>query len=144
MKIQDITSFLESVAPPELQESYDNAGLLTGDGEWFCTGGIVTLDATEEVIFEAKEKGFNLVIAHHPIIFSGLKKISPRDYVGKAIIAAIRNDIAIYAIHTNLDNIIAGVNGRMADKLGLLNRRVIVGRKNVLKKLVTYVPDSHA
>src|SRR5688572_7761327 len=144
MKIQDITSFLESVAPPALQESYDNAGLLTGDGEWLCTGVLTTLDATEAVIMEAKEKGINLVVAHHPIIFSGLKKISPRDYVGKAIITAIRNDIAIYAIHTNLDNIITGVNGRMADKLGLLNRRVMVGKKNELKKLITYVPATHA
>ncbi|MES2894348.1 MAG: Nif3-like dinuclear metal center hexameric protein [Bacteroidota bacterium] len=144
MKIQDITSFLESVAPPSLQESYDNAGLLTGEAQWECTGAITCLDATEAVVLEAIEKKCNLIIAHHPIIFSGLKKVNSSTYIGRSVITAIKNDIAIYSIHTNLDHVIDGVNGRMADRLGLINRRVLIPKRNILKKLVTYVPHSHA
>jgi len=140
MKIADIIALLETIAPPSLQESYDNAGLLTGNATWACTGALCTLDATEEVINEAIERGCNLVIAHHPIIFGGLKKITGRNYVEKTIITAIKNDIAIYAIHTNLDNVIAGVNGMMADKLGLVNRKILWPKENMLKKLFTFVP----
>src|SRR5215216_3712998 len=125
MKIANIIQTLEQFAPPAYQESYDNAGLLTGNASWDCTGIICTLDATEAVVLEAKQKNCNLVIAHHPIIFAGLKKITGRNYVESTVITAIKNDIAIYAIHTNLDNIGAGVNGRIADQLGLLNRYVL-------------------
>jgi dinuclear metal center YbgI/SA1388 family protein len=140
MKIADIIALLESIAPPSLQESYDNAGLLTGNASWACTGALCTLDATEEVINEAIQRGCNLVVAHHPIIFGGLKKITGRNYVEKTIITAIKNDIAIYAIHTNLDNVIAGVNGMMADKLGLVNRKILAPKEATLKKLYTFVP----
>ena len=140
MKIQDITFFLETVAPASLQESYDNAGLLTGNPGWDCTGVITTLDATEAVVLEAIEKKCNLIVAHHPIIFGGLKKITGKNYVEKAIITAIKNDIAIYAIHTNLDNLLTGVNGKMADQLGLVNRQILQPKKGLLKKLVTFVP----
>ena len=105
MKVSDIISFLESLAHPSLQEHYDNAGLIIGDKNWECSGVICSLDATEEVINEAIEKNCNLLVAHHPIIFGGLKKINGKNYVEKAVIAAIKNDIAIYAIHTNLDNV---------------------------------------
>ena len=141
MKIQVITSFLEFMAPLSLQEHYDNAGLLTGDPNWECTGIITALDATEAVVNEAIEKRCNLIVAHHPIIFSGLKKINGKNYIEKAVIAAIKNDIAIYAIHTNLDNVITGVNARMADQLGLVNRKVLAVKNGVLKKLFTYVPQ---
>ena len=144
MKIQDIISFLETLAPVSLQESYDNAGLLTGNANWMCTGIITTLDSTEAVIEEAIVKKCNLIVAHHPIIFSGLKKITGKNYVEKTIIKAIKNDIAIYAIHTNLDNVLAGVNGKMADKLGLINRQILLPKQGVLKKLVTFVPIAHA
>jgi dinuclear metal center YbgI/SA1388 family protein len=144
MKIQDIATFLETIAPAGLQENYDNAGLLTGSAGWNCTGIITTLDATEEVVLEAIEKNCNLVVAHHPIIFGGLKKINGKNYVEKAVITAIKNDIAIYAIHTNLDNVLQGVNGKMADMLGLKNRKILQQKKNVLKKLVTYVPALQA
>lgn len=144
MKIQDVTSFLETIAPASLQESYDNAGLLTGNTGWHCTGIITTLDATEDVVLEAIEKKCNLIVAHHPIIFSGLKKITGKNYVEKTIIAAIKNDIAIYAIHTNLDNILAGVNGKIADKLGLINRQILQPKKGLLKKLITFVPIAQA
>jgi dinuclear metal center YbgI/SA1388 family protein len=144
MKVQDITSFLESVAPPVLQESYDNAGLLTGNNNRECTGIITTLDATEEVVLEAIEKKCNLIVAHHPIIFGGLRKITGRNYVEKTIISAIKNDIAIYAIHTNLDNVLHGVNAAIADKLGLVNRKILQPKSDTLRKLFTFVPVDHA
>jgi len=144
MKIQEITAFLESVAPPVLQESYDNAGLLTGNSNRDCTGIITTLDATEEVILEAIEKNCNLVVAHHPIIFGGLRKITGKNYVEKTIITAIKNDIAIYAIHTNLDNVLHGVNAAIADKLGLINRMILQSKTGTLKKLFTFVPVAAA
>jgi len=144
MKIRDITGYLELVAPPVLQEHYDNAGLITGSGDWDCTGIITTLDATEEVVLEAIEKKCNLVVAHHPIIFGGLKKITGRNYVEKTIISAIKNDIAIYAIHTNLDNLLHGVNSAIADKLGLINRSILQPKDGTLKKLFTFVPVEHA
>jgi dinuclear metal center YbgI/SA1388 family protein len=144
MKIQDITSFLESVAPPVLQESYDNAGLITGNSNWECTGTIITLDATEEVVLEAIEKKCNLIVAHHPIIFAGLRKITGKNYVENAVITAIKNDIAIYAIHTNLDNVLHGVNAAIADKFGLINRKILQPKNDTLKKLFTFVPVEHA
>ena len=144
MKIGEITSFLESTAPLSLQESYDNAGLLTGNNNWDCTGIITTLDATEAVVQEAIEKKCNLIVAHHPIIFGGLKKITGKNYVEQTIITAIKNDIAIYAIHTNLDNVLQGVNGRIADKLGLINCSILQPKNNTLKKLFTFVPVAAA
>lgn len=144
MKIADIIQYLETIAPPALQEDYDNAGLLTGMPFWQCTGAITTLDATEEVILEAKEKNCNLVIAHHPIIFRGLKKINGKNYIEKTVIAAIKNDIAIYAIHTNLDNVLQGVSGKMAELLGLQNVRILSFKNNTLKKLFTFVPVESA
>ena len=144
MKIADIINVLESVADLSLQEGYDNAGLITGDSSWECKGIICTLDATEEVIDEAISKNANLVVAHHPIIFSGLKKITGRNYVEKTVIKAIKNDIAVYAIHTNLDNVINGVSGYMAGLLKLRNCRVLEPKNNMLRKLVTFVPIDKA
>ena len=144
MLIKEITDLLESLAPPSLQENYDNAGLITGQSSWQCSGIICTLDATEEVVLEAVEKKCNLIVAHHPIIFSGLKKINGKNYVEKAIITAIKNDIAVYAIHTNLDNIIYGVNKKMAEVLGLINCRILAPKENQLMKLCTFVPADHA
>ncbi len=144
MKINDVIAVLEELAPPSYQESYDNCGLLTGQANWDCTGILCTLDATEAVILEAKEKNCNLIIAHHPIIFGGLKKINGKNYVEKAVIAAIKNDIAIYAIHTNLDNISTGVNGKIAEKLGLKNIEVLLPKENNLRRLYTYVPEDKA
>ena len=140
MKIAVVIGHLESVAPPSLQENYDNAGLLTGNANWECTGILCVLDSTEDVIEEAIQKKCNLVVAHHPIIFGGLKKINGKNYVERTVIKAIKNDIAIYAIHTNLDNVIDGVNGRMADKLGLINRAILAPKAGILKKLITFVP----
>ncbi len=144
MKIGEVISFLESLAHPSLQEHYDNAGLLTGDVGWECKGIVCSLDAIEEVVNEAINKKCNLVVAHHPIIFGGLKKINGKNYVERTVIAAIKNDIAIYAIHTNLDNIIDGVNGRIAKMLGLQNVSILAPKSGTLKKLFTFVPVDKA
>lgn len=144
MTIGTIISTLEQVAPPAYQESYDNAGLLTGDAGASCTGVLFALDATEAVINEAAERQCNLVVVHHPIIFGGLKRLTGANYIEKTVIAAIRRDIAIYAIHTNLDNVITGVNDRMADRLGLVNRKVLVPKSGQLLKLFTFVPVAQA
>lgn len=144
MRINTIISFLESLAPPVLQESYDNAGLITGSGDWECTGILCSLDATEPVIEEAVRLGCNLVVAHHPIVFGGLKRLNGKNYVEKTVIAAIKKDIAIYAIHTNLDNIMTGVNGRMAQVLGLQNLQILSPKPGTIRKLFTFVPVAHA
>ncbi len=144
MKISEIVSFLESRANPALQEHYDNTGLITGQTDWQCTGIICSLDATEDVVQEAIEKNCNMIVAHHPIIFGGLKKINGKNYVEKTIIAAIKNDIAIYAIHTNLDNVITGVTGKMASMLGLQNISILSPKENTLKKLYTFAPVDKA
>jgi dinuclear metal center YbgI/SA1388 family protein len=141
MQIAEVIQFLESIAHPSLQESYDNAGLITGSAGWECSGIICSLDATEEVIKEAIDKKCNLVVAHHPIIFSGLKKITGKNYVEKTIITAIKNDIAIYAIHTNLDNVLQGVNGKLAEKIGLQEISPLLPKAQTLKKLYTFVPS---
>jgi dinuclear metal center YbgI/SA1388 family protein len=144
MKISDIVTCLERMAPRAYQESYDNTGLLTGHWDWECKGVMTTLDATAEVILEAVELGCNLVVAHHPIIFKGLKKINGENYVERAVIAALKHDIAIYAIHTNLDNMAnGGVNGRIADMLGMIDRRPLTPMAGTLQKLYCFVPVSH-
>ncbi|MEO6489518.1 MAG: Nif3-like dinuclear metal center hexameric protein [Ferruginibacter sp.] len=140
MTISKIIQVLETTAPLVLQEAYDNAGLITGDPATECTGIMTCLDATEEVVIEAISRNCNLVVAHHPIIFRGLKKITGKNYVERTIISAIKNDMAIYAIHTNLDNIIDGVNGRIADKIGLVNRNILVPKERLLQKLAVFVP----
>ncbi|MEM9545623.1 MAG: Nif3-like dinuclear metal center hexameric protein [Bacteroidota bacterium] len=130
--IGEIFDFLHSIAPFEYQESYDNAGLIVGDREKECSGAITCLDSTEAVIDEAIQMGANLVVAHHPIVFRGLKRFNGANYVEKAIIKAIKNDIAIMAIHTNLDNVIYnGVNERIAQQIGLENIRPLVVKKEI-------------
>src|SRR6476661_7642658 len=106
MTISAILSVLEKIAPLSLQEDYDNAGLITGNRNSECKGVLLSLDATEQIIDEAIEKNCNLVIAHHPIVFRGLKKLNGNNYVERTVIKAIKNDIAVYAIHTNLDNVL--------------------------------------
>jgi len=142
MKIADIIQTIEEFAPISYQESYDNSGLLVGDKMAECKGVLICLDAIEAVIDEAIHKKYNLVVAHHPIIFSGLKKITGKNYIERTIIKAIKHDIAIYACHTNLDNVQQGVNHMIADKLGLINRKVLDPKKGILKKLYTYTPSS--
>src|SRR3954466_1098702 len=144
MKILDLISVLERYAAPELQEDYDNAGLITGNSSWNCTGVLCTLDVTPELIKEAVDHHCNLIVAHHPIIFRGLKKINGKNYVERVVIEAIKNDIAIYAAHTNLDNVVLGVSGVMGKKLGLVNTRVLEPRHKMLRRLITFAPVDKA
>jgi len=126
MQIKDILAVLEAVAPPHLQESYDNAGLIVGDPETPVTGVLFCLDSTEAVVDEAIRKGCNLVVAHHPIVFRGLKRLNGANYVERTVIQAIRKNVALYAIHTNLDNVHRqGVNARIAGRLGLEHTRIL-------------------
>lgn len=141
--INDIITQLEILAPPSLQESYDNAGLITGSKSTIVKGVLVSLDTTEEVIDEAIEKGLNLIVSHHPIVFSGLKSLTGENYIERVIIKAIKNDIAIYAIHTNLDNVFNGVNREIARRLGLKHLEILKPKSNSLLKLSVYVPIEH-
>lgn len=143
MKISEAVTLLDKLAPPQLQESYDNSGFLVGNRENECTGILVSLDVTEAIIDEAAEKNCNLVVAHHPIIFKGLKRLTGDGFVQRTVMKAIKNDIAVYAIHTNLDNVLHGVNGMLAGLLGLSNTRVLDEKQGGLKKLVTFVPTDH-
>ena len=144
MKISEVIKCLEAYAPLSLQEDYDNAGLLIGSADDECSGIITTLDVTEYVINEAMQKKCNLIVAHHPIIFKGLKKINGKNYVERCVIAAIKNNIAVCAIHTNLDNIVNGVNQKIAQKLNLQNTKVLFPIEGILKKLVTFCPPKNA
>lgn len=143
IKVNDVIKALERLAPLSYQESYDNAGLLTGDVAATVTGVLITLDITEEVIDEAIASGCNMIVAHHPIIFKGLKKLTGSNYVERVVIKAVKNDIALYGIHTNLDNMPNGVNKKICDVLNLTDTSVLVPKSNTLKKIVTFTPSSH-
>lgn len=144
MKLRELTSYLESFAPLALQESYDNSGLLVGDPEQEIQQALVCLDCTEAVVDEAIQTGCQVVIAHHPLIFKGLKKLTGSNYIERTILKAVRNDIALYAIHTNLDNVTGGVNGKIADRLNLGRRHVLSPKKGELRKLAVFVPLKQA
>ncbi|RMF26405.1 MAG: Nif3-like dinuclear metal center hexameric protein [Bacteroidetes bacterium] len=134
VSIRQVCEYLESIAPRALQESYDNAGLLVGDPEAPVEGVLVCLDSTEAVVEEARERGCNLIVAHHPILFRGLKSLTGRTYVERTVMRALKADIAIYAIHTNLDNVLhQGVNARMAERLGLLDTRILAPKGGLLR-----------
>lgn len=143
-KIKDITSYLESIAPLSYQESYDNAGLIVGSFDEVIRAVLISLDCTEEVVEEAIVKKCNLIIAHHPIVFKGLKKLNGSNYVERTVIKAIKNNIAIYAIHTNLDNIANGVNWFIANRLNLNNIKILAPKHDTLMKLVSFVPIAHS
>ena len=138
--IKDVINYLESVAPPALQESYDNAGLIVGNETAEVKGILICLDSTEAVLYEALKKNCNLIVAHHPIVFSGLKKLNGKNYVERTVIKAIQNNVAIYASHTNLDHVQGGVNNKICERLGLKNCRILSPKKNILRKLVTFCP----
>ncbi len=144
MKIRDITSCIEKIAPLNYAEDFDNVGLLVGDYNTQVTGVLVTLDTLENVVDEAIENNCNLIVSFHPILFLGLKKLNGKNYVERVIIKAIKNDIAIYAMHTALDNSFQGVNAKICEVLNLQNRKVLIPQKNTIKKLTTYVPHNNA
>uniref|UniRef100_UPI0040480B3A Nif3-like dinuclear metal center hexameric protein n=1 Tax=Algoriphagus sp. TaxID=1872435 RepID=UPI0040480B3A len=141
-RIQDILSFLDRLAPPAYQEPYDNATLICGDRNWELTGVLCTLDCTEAVVEEAIQQGANLIVAHHPIVFKGLKSITGKTYVERTIIKAIQANVAIFAIHTNLDHVAGGVNRRIADRLDLKQPRILQPKKQLLNNLVFFVPTA--
>ena len=143
MLIKDLTQFLESWAPLSLQESYDNSGLLIGEKEDTVNQALIALDITEEVIDEAIETKSDFVIAHHPFIFKGIKRIGNTHWIDRCIRKAIQNNIAIYAIHTNLDNVNTGVNHKIAEKIGLQNVSILSPKKETLSKVTVFVPTEH-
>ncbi len=143
MKLREITDALERWAPLSYQESYDNSGLITGNPDDDIDSAMVTLDCTEPVVDEAIERGVRLIIAHHPIVFGGLKRFTGVNYVERTVIKAIRNGIAIYALHTNLDNVDTGVNAHLCELLGLESPLVLNPKEGTLEKLVVFVPNAH-
>ena len=144
MKLKEITDFLEEIAPLHYQETYDNSGLLVGDRESSITAALITLDCTEEVVEEAVLKKCNLIIAHHPIIFGSLSKITGKNYVERVIIKAIKNNISIYAIHTNLDNVFNGVNSKIVEKLAIKNCKILRPSIKFIRQLAVYCRSSHS
>ena len=143
IQLREITRTLEGLAPLSFQESYDNSGLQVGNPDAEVTGILITLDVTEGVIDEASRMGYNLVISHHPVIFGGLKSLTGRTAPERIVTKAIQQGIAIYSGHTNFDAIQGGVNGAMADRLGLTGLRILDPMKGRLKKLVVFVPHEH-
>ena len=144
MKLSKLTNFLESFAPLAYQEDYDNAGLIVGHPEQEIYQALISLDCTEAIVDEAIATNCQVIVSHHPIVFRGLKKFNGKTYVERVVEKAIRNNIALYATHTNLDNVMSGVNARICETLGLKNCRVLSPKQSLLKKLVTYVPVAHA
>jgi len=144
MQLKQITQYLESIAPLAFQESYDNAGLIIGTPEDEISGILITLDVTEEILDEAISRKLNLIIAHHPIIFEGIQKLNGKNYMERCVAKAIKNDIAIYSAHTNLDSVFGGVNSKICEKLGLKNCRILSPTPHFLKKLVAFVPNADA
>lgn len=144
MIVQDVINHLEELAPIAYAEDFDNVGLLVGNRKSKITGVLVTLDTTEAVIDEAIKNKCNLVVSFHPIIFKGLKKITGKTYVERTVIKAIKNDIAIFAIHTALDNALQGVNDIICNQLGLKNKRILIPQPATIKKLTTYIPKKEA
>ncbi|WP_313376413.1 Nif3-like dinuclear metal center hexameric protein [Chishuiella sp.] len=140
MQVKDVAKVMEEIAPLTYAEDFDNVGLLVGDYSNDVTGILVTLDTTEEVVEEAIAKKCNLIISFHPIIFSGLKKLNGNNYVEKAVLKAIKNDINIYATHTALDNSKVGVNFKISEQLRLTNTSILIPKENTIKQLITYVP----
>ncbi|GHB76126.1 Nif3-like dinuclear metal center hexameric protein [Persicitalea jodogahamensis] len=142
--LQELIDSLETLAPPAYQETYDNSGLIVGDPNTEISGVLLSLDCTEEIVEEATRRGCNVVVAHHPIVFKGLKRLNGKNYVERTVIKAIRNQVAIYAIHTNLDHVTAGVNSEIASRLGLKNVKILAPKRQLLRKLTFFVPLSNA
>jgi len=142
MQVKDIAQVLEAFAPLRYQESYDNCGLQVGDPSQEITGVLLSLDVTETILEEAISRNCNMIVAHHPLIFSGLKSISGRTYIERIVHKAIKNDISIYAAHTNMDNMRHGVNAKIAEKLGLQDTRILSMKSDTLYKLYTYAPQN--
>jgi len=144
MLVKDITTIIEDFAPLSYQESYDNSGLVVGNLNDEVKGILICLDCLESILDEAIVNGCNMVIAHHPIVFDGLKQLNGKNYIERTVIKAIQNNIAIYAVHTNLDNVKNGVSFKIAEKIGVKNCKILLPKKNLLSKIVTYCPNNMA
>ncbi|MDO4512283.1 MAG: Nif3-like dinuclear metal center hexameric protein [Bacteroidales bacterium] len=144
MKVKEITSAIEKVAPLYLQESYDNAGMQVGDPDSVITGVVLCTDVRESIVDEAIACGANLIISHHPLIFRGIKKLTGRDYVERIVMKAIRHGVSIYSAHTNLDNARGGVSYKMAEKLGMTGVQVLDAQQGTQRKIVVFVPKAQA
>lgn len=144
MLIKDLTNFLDDKVPPMLQESYDNSGFLIGDKQQELTGALVCVDVTEQVVDEAIEKSCNLILSHHPLIFKGLKRLTGQDDVARTVQKIIRNELSVYAAHTNLDSMDFGVSNILAKKIGLSNLKIMDPKSDILKKLVVFCPTDYA
>lgn len=144
MIIKEVINILEELAPLDYAEDFDNVGLLVGRADTEVTGILVTLDTLEHIVEEAIEKKCNLIVSFHPIIFGGLKKMTGSNYVERTVMKAIRHDIAIYGMHTALDNSNNGVNAKICEVLGIRNTQILIPQKGTLKKLTTYIPKAHA
>ena len=144
MIIEELTTFIEDKFPLSQQESYDNCGLIVGDPKKTVKKVLLALDCTEQVIKEAKLKKADVIITHHPLMFSSINKLTANDYEGSLIIKLIKSDIALYAVHTNLDNSINGINKYLALKLGLKNLQILVGKEKTFKKIITFVPKAYS
>ncbi|WP_221766295.1 Nif3-like dinuclear metal center hexameric protein [Hymenobacter metallilatus] len=142
-KLLDLMRVLEQAAPLAYQESYDNAGLQCGDPQMEVRGVLIALDCTPAVVDEAIRRGCNVVVAHHPLIFKPLKRLTGANEVEQTLLKAIRHEVALYAAHTNLDNVLHGVNRKLAEKLGLQHLRILDPKPGLLAKLITYVPPTH-
>ena len=142
MQIKDITAYLESIAPLAYQENYDNCGLIVGDSNAAVKKVLITLDCTEAVVDEAIKEKCQLIVAHHPIVFSGMKKFNGKNYVERTVMKAIKHDIGIYAIHTNYDNVMNGVNAMICEKLDVTDCRILAPKRGLLKKLYTFIPTA--
>lgn len=143
MKLKDFTSYLDSAIPLAYQESYDNSGLQVGLPDQEITSAMICLDVTEKVVSEAIQSECNLLISHHPLIFNGIKRITGNTSTEKILYEAVKNDIAIYSAHTNLDMLSNGVSHKMAEKIGLEKISVLSPSADRLLKLVTYIPEAH-
>ena len=144
MLVSELLDSLNNFFPPALKETYDNVGLLVGNPSQKISGVLVSLDVTEAVLDEAIAENYNVIVSHHPVIFSGLKSITGKNYTERIVIKALKNDVALVAIHTNLDNMLLGVNQKICEKIGLENTQILLPKQGILQKLVAFVPETHA
>ncbi|MDR2125672.1 MAG: Nif3-like dinuclear metal center hexameric protein [Prevotellaceae bacterium] len=144
MKIKNVIQYIEDYAPLTCQEDFDNSGLIVGNEETETNSALLCVDITEEIVDEAISKNINLIISHHPVVFSGLKKITGQNSTQRIVAKAIKHDIALYAAHTNMDNVKGGVNTKICEKLGLADCKILSPRKNELAKIAVFVPESYA
>ncbi|HEX7367090.1 MAG TPA: Nif3-like dinuclear metal center hexameric protein [Pelobium sp.] len=140
MQIKDLTNYLESIAPSSYQENYDNSGLIVGDYNREIHKALISLDCTEAIVDEAIATSCDIIVSHHPIVFKGLKRFNGSNYVERVVIKAIANNIALYAIHTNLDSVSTGVNAKICEKIGLINCKILEPKNGILKKLCFFIP----